>query len=68
MSKRLSLQQKRDVYFALTLAQEHLAQYRNYSEAMREIGRGMHLSSEFLESSAAIIVENAIRTMAEQVR
>lgn len=37
------------IYDALTIAAEHLIQYRRYSEAMRAIGRGCSISSPYSE-------------------
>ena len=46
---------------ALTIAQDHLAQYRRYSESMRTIGRGCSISSPYQPDTADHIIAAAIR-------
>jgi hypothetical protein len=36
-----------ELTWALRAAQDHLRQYAQYSEAMRGIGRGLHVSSPY---------------------
>jgi len=48
------------LFDALTIAQDHLAQYRRYSEEMRAIGRGCSLSSAFQPETADTIIAHAI--------
>lgn len=46
--------------FALELAQDHLNQYRRYSEEMRKIGRGLYLSSPYSADYADGIIATAL--------
>jgi len=46
--------------FALSLAKEHLDQYRAYSEEMRKIGRGLYLSSPYGAEWADQVISNAL--------
>lgn len=46
--------------FALEIAQDHLAQYRKYSEEMRKIGRGMYLSHPYMETTTDFIIDKAL--------
>lgn len=45
---------------ALRIAQDHLAQYRPYSESMRAIGRGLAISSPYQPELADRIIAAAI--------
>ena len=45
---------------ALSIAQDHIGQYRQYSEEMRKIGRGFNPSSEFSPEYAEQIFRAAL--------
>ncbi len=51
------------VFDALTVAADHLAQYRRYSEEMRASGRGMSPSSPYSEDSAARLIISALNEL-----
>ena len=55
--------------YALERAREHLAQYERYSEEMRTIGRGCHISSE-CQGSLLPVLDQAIemRKYANHIR
>jgi len=44
----------------LAIAADHLAQYRQYSEEMRKIGRGVHISSEFQPEYLQTMIDHAL--------
>lgn len=48
------------IYDALTIAAEHLTQYRRYSEHMRAIGRGCSLSSPYSAGLADRLISEAL--------
>jgi hypothetical protein len=48
------------IYDVLTIAAEHLMQYRRYSEAMRAIGRGCALSSPYSEGLTDRLISEAL--------
>jgi hypothetical protein len=50
----------KDLVEVLKIAQEHILQYQQYSEAMRKIGRGFSPSSEFKEGAIRAILTHAI--------
>lgn len=49
-----------DLLAALKIAQEHISQYRKYSDEMSKIGRGLSISSEYQPEYADNIIKDAI--------
>jgi len=49
----------------IRITEDHLAQYRAYSEAMRAEGRGLYLSSAYNPETLAIQLAGAKRLIAQ---
>lgn len=52
----------------IRIAEDHLAQYVAYSEAMRKEGRGMYLSSAYDNESLAAMLAGCHQLLAKEIR